>query len=142
MATDERERFLEWSATLGMSRQTALYLLKHLPDDGALDPELPSWIESPSRVTAASDPARGFGLEKEPLEQGFLIIGTCPNGDPVMVALREPDLPVFYLSHEQLHERPLQEVMRNVSDSLAAFDRDLSDEDSGLPLDYWDLKSG
>ena len=31
MAHDQRNRFLEWSKSLGMTRRTALKLLKHMP---------------------------------------------------------------------------------------------------------------
>jgi hypothetical protein len=115
-------------------------LLAHLPDDSALDPELPDWIESPTRIMAANDAAQGFGINPEPIEQGFLVIGSCPNGDPVVVQVRAPGLPVFYLSHEELHDRPLTQIMRKIADSFAAFTEALLDKGSGMPLDYWDTR--
>ncbi len=114
MAQDEREKFLEWSASVGMSRSAAVRLLEHLPDDSALDPELPCWISSPSYSMAVNDPAHGgMGIETQLIQEGFLIIGSCPNGDPVVVSFRDSNLPVFYLNHEELHRKPLAEVMRS-----------------------------
>ena len=143
MAQDERQKFLEWSASIGMTRRAAVSLLKHLPDDDVLDPELPNWISSPSYCMAASDPARGgMGIEKQLVQAGFLVIGSCPNGDPVVVSFRDSKLPVFYLSHEEIYEKPFTEVMRKISNSLAAYDKALSTENSGIPLDYWGSKGG
>jgi len=140
---DEREEFLEWSASVGVNRRSAMRLLEHLPDDSALDAELPCWISSPSYCLAANNPARGgMGIEKQLIQAGFLIVGSCPNGDPVVVSFRESKLPVFYLSHEELYDKPFTEVMRKVSDSIAAYDEALSTENSSVPLDYWDTKGG
>src|SRR5438552_16502724 len=113
MAQGEREKFLEWSATVGMSHSAAVKLLEHLPDDSALDPELPSWIGSPSNSMAVNDPAHGgMGIETQLIQEGFLIIGSCPNGDPVVVSFRDSGLPVSYLRHEELHRKRLAEVRR------------------------------
>ena len=143
MAQDERERFLEWSASVGMGHSDAVRLLEHLPEDSALEPELPCWISSPSYCMAANDPAHGgMGIETQLIQEGFLIIGSCPNGDPVVVSFRDSSLPVFYLSHEELHRKPLAEVMRRISDSITAYDTALSTENSGIPLDYWGTKDG
>ena len=63
------------------------------------------------------------------MQAGFLIIGSCPNGDPVVVSFRDSNLPVYYVSHEELHGKPLSQIMRQVSDSIAAYDKALSTED-------------
>jgi hypothetical protein len=137
MAQDERKEFLKWSAAIGMNHADAVQLLKHLPDDSTLDPQLPCWINSPSYCLAVNDPKRGgMGIETQLLQEGFLVIGSCPNGDPVLVGFRDSSLPVFYLSHEQVRHRPLAEVRRKISDSLAAYDKALCTENSGIPLDY------
>jgi hypothetical protein len=140
MARDDTNKFSEWAATIGIAPDTAANLLRFLPDDGVLDPKLPCWISSPSYVVAANNPAAGLGIEKELIQHGFIIVGSCPNGDPVAVGFREPDLPVFYLSHEQLPNRPVSEVMRKISDSIAAYDEAFSNENSDIPLDYWGTK--
>jgi len=43
-----------------------------------------------------------------------------------------PRLPVFYLSHKELHDKPFTDVMRKISDSIAAYDEALSTENSGM----------
>lgn len=138
MKAKERTEFLKWIRSLPVNLEVVEKLLPHLPDDADLDQELPNWIESVSRIISMNDPKHGFGLPKEPLEEGFLIIGSCPNGDPVVVSLGDPQLPVFYISHEQMHSNPLSMVIRKVSASIDDYDKALSDEDSGIPLDYWD----
>src|SRR5688572_2105969 len=99
MPKDERDQFLEWSASVGMSHSSAVRLLRHLPDDSALEPEMPYKLMSPSYCMAANDRTRAaMGIEKELIEAGLLIIGSCGNGDPVVVGFRESQLPVYYLS--------------------------------------------
>ena len=129
---------MKWIGSLPINQEVVERLLPHLPDDAVLDPEFPNWIESGSRIISMNDPKHGFGLPKEPLDEGFLIIGSCPNGDPVAVSLGDPQLPVFYISHEQMHSNRLSKVIRKVSASIDEYDEALSDEDSGIPLDYWD----
>ena len=126
-----------------MNHSFAMRLLKHLPNDAALDAQSPCWISSPSYCMAANEPTGGgLGIERQLIQAGFLIVGSCPNGDPVVVSFREPGLPVFYLSHEGLHHKPLAEVIRKVSDSIEAYDNALSTENSGVPLDFRETKSG
>ncbi len=136
--TNEITEFRNWVASLPIDKVVAERLLAHLPDDAALGPNLPSWISSASGVTSMNEPKDCLGLPRDPIDEGFLVIGSCPNGDPVVVSFRDPQLPVFYVSHEQMHSKPLSEVIRKVADSIHAFDEALSDEDSGIPLDYWD----
>ncbi len=134
---DERIEFRRWIASLPVTKDAAEKLLMHLPDDAALDPELPCWISSASTVISMNKPKNCFGLPREPIDDGFLIIGSCPNGDPVTVNFRDPRLPVFYISHEAMYSQPLSEVIRKVSDALDDYDAALQDENSGIPLDYW-----
>lgn len=138
MQPEERTEFLKWIASLQINQEVVEKLLPHLPDEADLDPEFPNWIGSVSRIMSMNDPKHGFGLPKEPLEEGFLIIGSCPNGDPVVVSLGNPQLPVFYISHEQMHSNPLLKVIRKVSASIDDYDKALSNKDSDIPLDYWD----
>jgi hypothetical protein len=138
MATNERQEFRKWAGARGLSSDDVELLLQQLLDDYALNPAYPSWIGSPTRVMSANDPTRGFGLEKEPFDLGFLLIGSCPNGDPVAVNIREPELPVYYISHEGIYSEPLPEIMAKVSGSLAEYRAALASDTSRPPLDYWD----
>jgi hypothetical protein len=140
---DERKKFVKWSESFGISRGTATKLVKHMPADGALDPTLPNWICSPTYAMAANDPTQGgLGIEAQLHDEGFLVVGSCPNGDPVLVRFRDAKLPVYYLSHEQLVDKPLSQIMRKVSDSIAAYDKQLSNKKSEVARDYWDRSSG
>jgi hypothetical protein len=138
MQPDEKARFLNWVAALPIKAEVVERLLAYLPDNEALNPELPNWIGSATRIIGMNTPKNCFGLPKDPIDEGFLVIGSCPNGDPVAVNFRDPQLPVFYISHEQMHSQPLSEVIRKVSDSIDEYHKALSDEESSIPLDYWD----
>lgn len=141
MPQNEREKFFEWAASIGMTRRIATRLLKHLPDEGPYDPLLPNWICSPAYCLSANHPAgHGTGIEERLISNGFLVIGSCPNGDSVLVNFRDPKLPVFYLSHE------LQDYVdytfdakmtRKISDSITDYEKALSREDSDVPLDFF-----
>jgi hypothetical protein len=138
MKSDEERDFLAWIDSLRINKSVAEELLPHMPRDADLDPEMGNWIESGPRIIFMNDPKRGFGLPKEPLDEGYLIIGSCPNGDLVAVEVNSPKLPVFYINHEQMHGLPLHQVIRKISDSINEYDEALSTEDSGIPMDYWD----
>ena len=141
MAQDERDKFLEWSKSFGIEHPMAMELLNYMPDDSEIDSGLPCWISSPSYAMAANDSTSGLGIEEQLRRDGFLVVGSCPNGDPVVVGFRDVKLPVYYLSHEEIHSKPISDITRKVSDSIAAYEKALSEEDARIPLDYWDRRS-
>jgi hypothetical protein len=140
MPANEREKFLEWSVSLGIARRSATRLLEHLSDDDSYEPSEPNWICSPSYCLEVNDPARGgLGIEGKLIENGFIRIGSCPNGDDVLVNFRDPEFPVFYLSHELMDYENYtfdRKMIRKISDSISAYDEALSAGDSSLPLDF------
>ena len=77
------------------------------------------------------------------LEQGFLEIGYCPNGDPIVVDCEREPGAVFYLSHEELDwEEPgdLRELSRKVAPSVSDYLVRL--QQARVPKDYFDGESG
>jgi hypothetical protein len=76
-----------------------------------------------------------FGVA--PMSQGFIIVGGCPNGDPIAVDLRDDSGSVWYVSHESDANGDLRAISVRVADSLdAMLDRMVSGED--FPMDYFD----
>lgn len=80
--------------------------------------------------------------EKDPMginpgKSRFLIIGSCPNGDPIAVDIGQDAGSVWYLSHEQMFDREIRSAAVKVAASIVEFCRRLAENDS-FPLDFWD----
>lgn len=73
------------------------------------------------------------------LRDGLLIVGGCPNGDLVVVDVREQLGAAGYVAHDSMWGRPsVRDVFLAVSPGLGAFVAGL-DADT-LPLDYYEAK--
>jgi hypothetical protein len=63
------------------------------------------WIECDSGLRLAGFaklPGANRGVHRRALENGFLIIGECPNGDPLAVELATQKM--VYISHDVMYE--------------------------------------
>jgi hypothetical protein len=82
-----------------------------------------------------------FDWQEHLIHNGFLSIGSCPNGDLVAIQIEnEKDLPIVFISHE--HEGLYGEgppVWIKVSSSLSEFLIE-SDKDENYPADYFEMK--
>jgi hypothetical protein len=72
-----------------------------------------------------------------PKKADFLVIGTCPNGDPIAVDISQEPGSVWYLSHEQIFDKAPRSVAVKVAANIPSFHQALSAEKS-FPRDYWD----
>jgi hypothetical protein len=73
------------------------------------------------------------------LNSGFVIVGTCPNGDPVAIDVADHPGTVGYLSHEEMWSvENLRTVFRPVASSLGKLAEGL--RENQIPLDYFEVK--
>ena len=73
------------------------------------------------------------------LNQSFVIVGTCGNGDPIVVNIGEEMGAVFYVNHEKLDGT--NTLLRDISVRVADGLKDLIlgiDEDETFPISYHD----
>jgi hypothetical protein len=73
------------------------------------------------------------------LRDGLLIVGSCPNGDPVAVDVREQIGAVGYIDHENMwQEANVRSAFLVVAPSLGKLAEGLDAEQ--LPVDYFEAK--
>jgi len=74
------------------------------------------------------------------LRDGFLVIGTCLDGDPVVIDLRDRLGEVGYLDHETMWQKSsVREVYQSVASSPGVLVTGL--ESQALPIDYQEAKT-
>ncbi len=74
------------------------------------------------------------------LRDGLLVVGSCPNGDPVAVDVRDRLGAAGYIGHEETWQvANVREVFRVLSPSLGRLAEGL-DQDR-MPLDYYEAVS-
>ena len=67
-------------------------------------------------------------------ENGFVLIGGCPNGDPIAIDVADEPGTVWYICHETMHGRPVREVSVRVADGVAGL------FESECPFDYFEAR--
>ena len=71
------------------------------------------------------------------IRDGLLVVGSCPNGDPVAVDLLEQLGAAGYIGHETMwQEGSVREVFAVLAPGLGALAAGL--DDARLPLDYYE----
>ena len=127
--------FLAWLASIGVDSNS----VEFFSAGWSIDPEgmigTGSLMLTEQIIETAS---------KEPrwLSHGFLLIGSCGNGDPVALDVRDQRGGVFFLSHEVLwsdEEADPRDWSVQVADDLGGFAKSAWDLDS-FPIDFWDAR--
>ena len=91
-------------------------------------------------VPAAALTGEDTWLPRSPLEDGLLMIGAGPGGDPLCVDLTERVGATGWVSHGSLHDGA-RDHFAPLADSPAAFLAALSrDEDGSFPTDYFEAR--
>lgn len=77
-----------------------------------------------------------------PFDEGFVVFGDCPNGDPVAIDVKRNAGAIYYLSHEESDGCSFPSI--KVANSMEQFLADL--ESDKMPTDYhealsWDFHS-
>lgn len=138
----EQRRFRRWALRQGLSESCVeqLIVVAASPEEmkaayDAIMPPPPIYPLRSIRAEHESDP-----MDVAPAKYGFLIVGTCPNGDPIAVDLRDDVGSVWYLAHELMHEAPpLRSIAIRVADDVYDFVDGLAHRD-GFPIDYFQAK--
>jgi hypothetical protein len=71
-----------------------------------------------------------------PSAHGFVIIGGCPNGDPIAIDVANEPGSVWYIDHETMSERPVREIAIRVAGDATEMIEGLAEGKS--PIDYYD----
>lgn len=74
-----------------------------------------------------------------PKEHGFVILGGCPNGDPVALDVKDHPGSIWYISHESMYDSSIRKIATKVAENLESFIVGLC-EDESFPVDYHEAK--
>ena len=137
--SSSNEDFVSWGTKAGMPEAVLRDLTEFAATTdemrAAIDEMLPGPPIYPINDIQGMHEGDFMGIA--PSKAGFLVIGTCPNGDPIAVDIGEEPGTVWYLSHEQMHGRDLRSVAVKVANSIPSFIHGLT-EDESFPFDYWE----
>jgi len=100
------------------------------------------WIECDSGLRLGSFaklPSANRGVHRRALDNGFLIVGECPNGDPLAVELATKKM--VYISHDVMHEQDEEDEWddKSVARTNLTIDRFWSraEDEKDFPCDYY-----
>ncbi len=79
------------------------------------------------------------GLGVSPEKSGFLIVGSCPNGDPIALDIGADMGSVWYMDHETMAADLLRSAAIRVADNLSQLMNRLVQVDD-FPFDYYEAK--
>lgn len=135
----ERE-FTAWAAAGGVPDQTTKAILRFAatPEEieevcNAMDPLPPVYTLADIVSLTDTDPYR-----ISPRDNGFILVGGCPNDDLVAIDMANQPGTVWYICHETMHERPLREASVRVTRDLPELFDGLAN--GSVPFDYAEAK--
>ncbi len=139
MMTDKE--FGTWAAKHGVSLDTIelLTICAATPErmraaDEAIEPPPPIYtLQNIAEMTESDD----YGFR--PIEHGLMLIGGCPNGDPIAIDIADDMGSVWYLDHTSMHNSPPRSVAVRVANDVASLINGMAYED-GFPIDHFDAK--
>jgi hypothetical protein len=136
------EDFAIWAMKSGINEdvieQVTLYAAS--PEDmkeayDAMEP--PPFIHTLDDIVAMTS---SDALGTLPLTQGFIIVGSCFNGDPIAVDVANDQGSVWYINHETMHGSTLRASAIRVATDLSGLINGIL-EDGNFPLDHFSASS-
>lgn len=131
--------FLDWGLKIGIDKN----IINSIIEFTATPEEIKEIIEKmllPPPIYPLED-IQSMQEEDEmgisPMESGFLILGTCANGDPIAVDVKKDLGTVWYISHGEMYEGDLKSVSIQVAEDIPTFIQKLNENES-FPMDYWE----
>ena len=132
------EQFTAWASRRGLPHGIIAQLIRLAASPGAMKAAIDAADPAPPIYTLAdivdmtdNDP---YGVS--PSASGFVVIGGCPNGDPIAVDVADQPGSVWYISHELMSDRPVREAAVRVAKDPAAMVEGLAG--GTCPFDYDD----
>jgi hypothetical protein len=132
--------FTAWAAERGVPHITAVAILRcaatpeEMQEAGdAMAPAPPVYTLSDIVGMTDDDP---YGISAR--ANGFVVIGGCPNGDPIAVDVADDPGTVWYICHEVMHSKPLREVSVRVAENLTEMLEGMAKDN--FPFDYFEAK--
>ena len=133
--------FTVWASERGVPIATTEAILRHAasPEEmqeayDAMEPAPPVYTLAEIVEMADKDP---YGISAR--ANGFIVVGECPNGDPIAISLAYELGTVWYICHETMHSEPLREVAVLVAKDLTEMLEGIADVN--FPFDYFEARN-
>ena len=123
----DKTEFANWALSLGIDGKT-LSLLVTLPNRFPDRELIQRFIPSLTEIRELNDEEP---LGTAAIQDGFITIGSCPDGDPIAIDLKTNPGAVHFISHEELDgnsvitkmvARDLQSFVRMMDHEIIAYD--------------------
>jgi hypothetical protein len=132
--------FATWASTRGIPDRTIEELLQYAasPEEmeeacDAMEPAPPIYTLDDIVEMTDKDPYGVFARAN-----GLIVVGGCPNGDPIAIDLADEPGSVWYICHETMSARPVREVSIRVASDLTEMQNGMAR--GGFPYDYFDAR--
>lgn len=130
--------FATWGTRHGAPDSTIEELLRYAasPEEmkeacDAVEPAPPVYTLDDIVEMTNKDP---YGISAR--ENGFIVVGGCPNGDPITVDVANEPGSVWYICHETMSARPVREASIRVAKDLTEMLESMAE--GTFPFDYFE----
>jgi hypothetical protein len=133
-------RFVTWASSRGVPDSTTEELLRYAasPEEmreacDAMEPAPPVYTLDDIVEMTDKDP---YGIN--PRANGFIIVGGCPNGDPIAIAVAKEPGSVWFICHETMSAGPVRKASILVAKDLTEMLKGMASDE--FPYDYFEAK--
>jgi hypothetical protein len=132
--------FTTWASEHGVPGDTTEAILRYAASPQEMQEACDAMESAPPVYTLADiaemTDADPYGISAR--DNGFILVGGCPNGDPIAIDVAAEPGTVWYICHEMMHDTPLREVSVRVAEDLTELFEGM--EVGTFPYDYFDAK--
>ena len=133
--------FTAWAFERGVPADTTEAIIRYAasPEEmrdacEAMDPPPPVYTLADIVEMTDTDP---YGISAR--GSGFILVGGCPNGDPIAIDVTDAPGTVWYICHEKMHGRPVREVSVRVAADLVGLFEGMAERN--FPFDYFEAEA-
>jgi len=133
--------FTVWASERGVPTDTTEAILRHAASPVEMQ-EACDAMEPAPPVYALADIVEMTDTDLYGINargNGFIVVGGCPNGDPIAIDLDDEPGTVWYICHETMHSEPLREVAVRVAEDLTEMLEGFAEGD--FPFDYFEARN-
>lgn len=135
-----RRKFGTWATSRGVPDGTTEKLVQYAASAkemrkarDAMEPAPPVYTLDDIVEMTDKDP---YGIN--PRANDFVIVGGCPNGDPIAIDVADEPGSVWYICHETMFDRPVRQASIRVAKDLTEMLEGLARGE--FPYDYFEAK--
>jgi hypothetical protein len=135
-----RRKFAAWASSRGVPDGTTEQLLRYAASAKEMREAFEAVLPAPPVYTlddmvemTDKDP---YGIS--PRANGFVVVGGCPNGDPIAIDVADEPGSVWYICHETMSDQPVRQASIRVAKDLTEMLEGFAGGE--FPYDYFEAK--